>query len=91
MIFARTRGRCEFFDCTDYFFGEIGDGCSCMCEVQFGQRVAFLEIDEKQWGHLTVLLSSFEPFFFRRLICLIRRNTTKAMMAKLMEAFKKSP
>ena len=63
------------------------------CEVQWGQRLAWMGMVVKQKGHSLVLGSAAGASFsrFMWLMPLITRNTAKAMMIKLMMVLMKRP
>jgi hypothetical protein len=60
--------------------------------VHCGQRVAFIEIEERQKGHsLVVGSSTVLGAFCNRLAALITRKMAKAIIIKLMMVLRNNP
>ena len=78
---------------TNYFYlGALCLYAAVSCEVQWGQRLAWMGMVVKQKGHSLVLGSAAGCFSrFMWLMPLMTRNTAKAMMIKLMMVLMKTP
>jgi len=59
-------------------------------DVQFGQRLALMSIDEKQKGH-SFVDTFFSSFFFNLFTAFMTKKSTRAIMMKLIIAFTKTP